>query len=99
VYRKETLTRDANQPDKPAPEPAPTASAAAEVAEGVLVAVAVGGKCAFSVNGESKGTSSTLKISVKPGTYSITCAPASGASGSKTVTVSSGGTAMAMFKL
>jgi serine/threonine-protein kinase len=59
----------------------------------------VGGSCAFSVNGASKGTTSTLKMSVKPGTYSVTCAPSSGASKSKSVTVSSGGTAMAMFKL
>ncbi|MFT3773218.1 MAG: hypothetical protein QM820_48180 [Minicystis sp.] len=66
---------------------------------GTLVAVAVGGTCAFSVNGSSKGTTSTLKLSLKPGTYSVTCAPSTGASKSKSVTVTSGGTAMAMFKL
>jgi serine/threonine-protein kinase len=66
---------------------------------GTLVAVAVGGSCAFSVNGASKGTMATLKMSVKPGTYSVTCAPSTGASKSKSVTVASGGTAMAMFKL
>ncbi len=66
---------------------------------GTLVAVAVGGSCAFCVNGASKGTTSTLKLSLKPGTYEVTCAPSSGASKSKSVTVTAGGTAMAMFKL
>ncbi|MFO0758204.1 MAG: protein kinase [Byssovorax sp.] len=66
---------------------------------GTIVAVAVGGSCAFSVNGASKGTASTLKVQVKAGTYSVTCKPATGATKSKSVTVTSGGTAMAMFKL
>jgi hypothetical protein len=36
---------------------------------------------------------------VKPGTYAVTCSPLSGTSKSKSVTVTSGGTALAMFKL
>jgi eukaryotic-like serine/threonine-protein kinase len=82
----------------PPPVAAPPAAAGGGD-NGTLVAVAVGGSCAFSVNGASKGTTSTLKVSLKPGTYSVTCAPSSGSSKSKSVTVTSGGTAMAMFKL
>lgn len=66
---------------------------------GTLVAVAVGGSCAFSVNGASKGSGSSIKIQVKAGPYTVSCKPTSGGSKSKSVTVSSGGTAMAMFKL
>jgi serine/threonine-protein kinase len=85
----------ADPPTPPTPPPPSTGSGD----NGTLVAVAVGGTCAFSVNGASKGTSSSLKLSIKPGTYSVTCAPSSGSSKSKSVTVTSGGTAMAMFKL
>jgi serine/threonine-protein kinase len=92
-----------SKPGKKDPPPektsAPPPSTGGGGDNGTLVAVAVGGTCAFSVNGASKGTSSTIKISVKPGTYSVTCAPSSGSSKSKSVTVTSGGTAMAMFKL
>jgi serine/threonine-protein kinase len=90
-----------DKPDKKAkPEPTPTPVVPAGGGDtGTLVAVAVGGTCAFSVNGASKGTTSTLKLSLKPGTYSVTCAPSTGSSKSKSVTVTSGGTAMAMFKL
>ena len=84
---------DKKKPDPPAPP------AGGSSDPGTLVAVAVGGTCAFSVNGSSKGTTSTLKLSLKPGTYSVTCSPSTGASKSKSVTVKSGGTAMAMFKL
>jgi serine/threonine-protein kinase len=87
---------------KTAPQPttapaAPPESAAS--ADGTLVAVAVGGSCAFSVNGASKGSGSSIKVQLKPGTYSVTCKPASGASKSKSVTLKAGSTAMAMFKL
>jgi len=77
----------------PTPVPAPAA------ATGTLVAVAVGGPCSFTVNGASKGKSSSLRLSLKAGTYSVTCKPASGAAKSKSVTVRPGETAMAMFKL
>jgi serine/threonine-protein kinase len=90
-------TKTASAPPPPPPPPPPPAGGGGD--NGTIVAVAVGGSCAFSVNGSAKGTMSTLKVSVKPGTYSVTCAPSSGASKSKSVTVSSGGTAMAMFKL
>ena len=66
---------------------------------GTLVAVAVGGSCAFSVNGASKGSGSSIKVSLKPGSYSVACKPPTGATKSRSVTVTAGGTAMAMFKL
>jgi serine/threonine-protein kinase len=69
------------------------------VSNGTLLAVAMGGSCAFSVNGASKGTSTSLKLSLKPGAYTVLCRPSSGASKSKSVTVKSGETAMAAFKL
>jgi serine/threonine-protein kinase len=95
-------TASSGSASKGKPSAAPSAApppAAGGSDNGTLVAVAVGGSCAFSVNGASKGTMSTLKLSVKPGTYSVTCAPSTGGTKSKSVTVSSGGTAMAMFKL
>ncbi|MDC3956180.1 serine/threonine protein kinase [Polyangium jinanense] len=78
-------------PATPAPAPA--------AANGTLVAVAVGGPCSFTVNGASKGKSSSIRLSLKAGTYSVTCKPSSGAAKSKSVTVRPGETAMAMFKL
>ena len=60
---------------------------------------AIDSKGLFSVNGASKGTMSTLKLQVKPGSYSVTCKPSTGATKSKSVTVTGGGSAMAMFKL
>ena len=83
----------------PAPPTPPTPPPAASGDMGTIVAVAVGGTCAFSVNGASKGTMSTLKLQVKPGSYSVTCKPSTGATKSKSVTVTGGGSAMAMFKL
>jgi serine/threonine-protein kinase len=84
------------------PDPTPEPAAPANPDEGTLVAIAVGGLCAFTVNGAPKGTTSTLKLSLKPGSYSVTCTPLSGASGgskSRSVTVTGGGTATAVFKL
>ena len=83
----------------PPPPPTPTAAPAGGGDMGTIVAVAVGGTCAFSVNGASKGTMSTLKLQVKAGSYSVTCKPSTGATKSKSVTVTGGGSAMAMFKL
>jgi serine/threonine-protein kinase len=77
-----------------APPPPPPGGA-----NGELVAVAVGGSCTFYVNGAHKGTSSQLKLSVPAGTYSVTCKPASGAQKTRSVIITSGETAMAMFKL
>lgn len=66
---------------------------------GTLLAVAVGGSCAFAVNGASKGTSASIRIAVKPGTYSVTCKPEGGVPLMKNVTVKPGETSMTAFKL
>ncbi len=66
---------------------------------GTLMAVALGGSCAFSVNGSSKGSGSSIKVTLPPGTYSVMCKPSGGAIKSKSITVKSGATAMATFKL
>lgn len=68
-------------------------------ANGELVAVAVGGSCRFAVNGADKGISSQLKLSVPPGTYTVTCDAPSIGHKSRSVVIKAGQTAMAMFKL
>ena len=82
-----------------APRPPPPAPKTGGGPKGTLLAVAVGRSCAFQANGASKGTASSLRLSLKPGTYSVVCRPATGATKSKSVTVRSGETAMAAFKL
>ena len=83
---------------KPTSKPAdpPPASGGAT---GTLMAVALGGSCAFSVNGSSKGSGSSIKVTLPPGTYSVMCKPAGGAIKSKSIQVKAGSTAMATFKL
>ena len=77
----------------------PISKGAPSGGKGTLMAVAVGGSCSFSINGAPKGTSSSLRLSVDPGTYAVNCKPESGALRSKSVVVKSGETAMAAFKL
>ncbi|MDI1443898.1 serine/threonine-protein kinase [Polyangium sp. 6x1] len=95
---KSTATATSTAKAPPTATATPTAAPAGG-GNGTLVAVAVGGTCAFSVNGASKGTTSTLKLSLSPGTYSVSCKPASGATKSRSVAIKGGETAMAMFKL
>lgn len=90
----------------PTPEPKPTPTKTAEPpppsgggGSGTLMAIALGGTCAFSVNGSSKGSGSSIRVTLPPGNYSVMCKPAGGALKSKTVKVKSGETAMATFKL
>jgi serine/threonine protein kinase len=93
---------------KPVPTPDPPKTTVKPVVDpppagggdkGTLVAIAMGGTCAFSVNGSSKGSGSSIKVQLAPGNYSVMCKPPGGALKSKTITVKSGGTAMATFKL
>ncbi len=77
----------------------PAATAAPTGGTGTLVAVAVGGTCEFSVNGASKGKSSSIRLQLKPGTYNVSCRPSTGGTKSKSVSIAEGGSAMAMFKL
>ena len=63
------------------------------------MAVALGGTCAFAVNGSSKGSGTSVQVTLPPGAYSVMCKASTGAIKSKQVTVKSGETAMATFKL
>lgn len=83
-------------PDKSTPPPPPAASGNDP---GTLLAIATGGSCMFMVNGASKGTSSTLRVNLKPGKYSVTCKPSSGATKSRSVQIRAGETSMLTFKL
>jgi serine/threonine-protein kinase len=94
-----STTKSTPTPAPPAPDPAPAPAPAGGGAKGTLVAVAMGGSCAFSVNGSSKGTSSSIRVALAPGRYSVTCKPSSGAAKSKSVVVKGGETAMATFRL
>ncbi|MCA9586222.1 MAG: hypothetical protein KC657_12775 [Myxococcales bacterium] len=69
--------------------------------DGTLLMAASGGTCWFYVNGAPKGgATSSLQLSLKPGAYTASCKPTSGAATvSKSVLVHSGATSMAMFKL
>jgi serine/threonine-protein kinase len=101
-------------PEKPAPgpkpvsalpsagalAPAPAAPAAASADKGTLVAVAVGGTCAFSVNGAAKGSGASLKLRLDPGTYTVVCKPdAGGARTARSATVTAGATARVVFQM
>jgi serine/threonine-protein kinase len=66
---------------------------------GTLVAVAVGGSCAFAVDGQPRGEASTLRLSVPPGTHQVTCAAGNGKPRSTRVSVAAGTTAVATFRL
>src|SRR6185436_10154835 len=87
-----------NAPTTP-PTSTATSAPASGGGDGTIMAVAVGGTCQFSVNGATKGSGSSVKISVKPGTYSVSCKPPTGATKTRSVSVTSGATQLAMFKL
>jgi serine/threonine-protein kinase len=88
------------KPTTTAPTPTATSTAATSSSEqGTLVLIAVGGTCAFSVNGAPKGTTNSVKLTVPPGNYAVTCKPASGSSRSKSGAVKGGKTTMMTFKL
>lgn len=91
-----TSTRPKPEPKEDPPEPSGGSSGGGN---GTIVAVASGGSCSFAVNGASKGSGTSIKVSVAPGTYSVSCKPSGGGAKSKSVTVKSGQTAFAAFKL
>jgi len=66
---------------------------------GTLLAIATGGSCTFIVDGGARGSSSTLRVSLKSGRHSVTCKPAKGAAKSRSVTIRDGETSMLTFKL
>jgi serine/threonine-protein kinase len=87
------------EPVKPAEPTKPPEPTKPSNEQGTLMAIAKGGTCAFSVNGQSKGTATSLRLSVPAGNYTVTCKPATGATKSKSVQVKGGATATASFQL
>lgn len=84
---------------EPATPPPANPGGGGDGGDGTLLAVAIGGNCSFSVNGTSKGTADKIRVSLKPGTYSVACKPPSGAMKTKSVTIKSGETYMSTFKV
>lgn len=70
-----------------------------EEANGSLVAVASGGSCLFSVDGISKGSGTSIRVSAPPGMYVVSCKPYGALPMSKRVTVNSGQTTFAAFRI
>ncbi len=83
----------------PTTAPSVTASAPPKGDTGTLVVVVVGGTCSITVNGQFKGTTNSLKLSVAPGSYAVSCKPSTGQAKSNTVLVKADHSAMAMFNL
>lgn len=86
-------------PPKKEPPPKKEEPKSSGGSQGNLLAIASGGSCTFIVNGSPKGSGSSVKVSLAPGNYSVTCKPSSGASKSRSVSIKSGETSMLTFKL
>jgi serine/threonine-protein kinase len=83
-----------SEPDpKPKPKPKPKGG------KGTLVAIAIGGSCAFSVDGAPKGTKSSLRMKVPTGPHTVSCAPPGKATRTQRVVVKSDQPGIASFKL
>jgi hypothetical protein len=67
-------------------------------AKGTIVAMAIGASCAFSVDGASRGSSSSVRVEVAAGNHTVSCQPVGGSRRSKSVTVKPGAAATAVFK-
>lgn len=80
-----------SQPSQPSQPPDPK--------NGTLIAVLVGGTCAFSINDIPKGSGSSIKLQLLPGAYAVSCRLPSGTTKKKWVAVNAGSTATAMFKV
>ena len=85
--------------DPPAKVDPPTkADPPAASGSGRLLAIATGGSCAFSVDGASKGSGSSLSVSLPAGKHTVVCKPASGAAKSRGATIKPNETTMLTFK-
>ncbi len=91
------------KPDPKKPDPPKTADppkpAESPGGTGRLLAIASGGSCNFSVDGGSKGSGSSLSVSLPAGDHSVVCKPASGAAKSRSVKIKPNETSMLTFKL
>ena len=71
----------------------------ATVKMGTLVAIAIGGRCAFSVDGEPKGTTSSIRVEATVGEHVVGCTPPGGATREQTVRVKAGKPGIASFRI
>ncbi|MBI4703956.1 MAG: protein kinase [Deltaproteobacteria bacterium] len=65
---------------------------------GVIVAAVVGDSCQFAVDGRPRGSGSSLRVEVAPGSHRVSCRTPSGESATRSVAVQAGKSAMAMFR-
>jgi serine/threonine-protein kinase len=66
---------------------------------GTLVAIAIGGSCSFTVDGEAKGTSSSIRLTVPVGRHTVACTPPGGATRSQSINVKDGKPGIASFRI
>lgn len=90
----------------PKPEPTPTVKEkdppkpeAGGGGNGRLLAIASGGSCAFSVDGATKSSGSSLSVELPAGKHTVACKPTSGSTKSRGVTIKPNETSMLTFKL
>ena len=97
-----TATATAAQPPPPADAPPdPPASDDDDHpadSQGKLVALAIGGTCAFTVDGISQGTGSSIQLTVPVGPHTVSCT-SKGSTRSQRVTVRAERPGIAKFKL
>ncbi|WP_281324915.1 hypothetical protein [Polyangium sp. 6x1] len=74
--------------------PLPPSSATTPEEVGILVAVAIGGRCRFSVDDEPITTTETLRLPLPTGVHVVKCG-----SRTRNVTIKDGEISMALFKL
>jgi Mg-chelatase subunit ChlD len=78
--------------------PAPRDEAESQAGPATLVAIAIGGSCAFAVDGVSHGTRSSIRVEVSPGPHTVSCTT-SGGTRTQRVNAQPGKPAIASFKL
>jgi hypothetical protein len=66
---------------------------------GTLVAIAIGGTCAFSIDGQAHGTASSLRLKLPVGAHEVSCKPEGGAVRTQRVNVAEDKPGIASFRL
>jgi serine/threonine-protein kinase len=91
------VAKAAPPPEVEEPEPDDSEGGGGEM--GTLVAIAIGGDCAFAVDGASHGTRSSIRVKVPVGPHTVSCSPKGKSSRSQRVNVKAGKPGMATFRL
>jgi eukaryotic-like serine/threonine-protein kinase len=95
------------KPEPPPPPPPPPKKkkkkkkkkATSSKTSGTLVAIAIGGSCAFAVDGSPRGTSSSIRVTVPLGPHTVSCTPPGKPSRAKSVVVKGDKPGIASFKV